>query len=91
MSLLVRKVVRPSLFTWSTRRENQYQRHWSVWWFIILQVTSPLIQSIGMLVNGFCHHFEILSGSSGQKVVIDVIATYGVLQATTQTFFLPWW
>jgi hypothetical protein len=37
------------------------------------------------------HHFEILPGSSGQKVVIDVIATYGVLQAKTQTFFLPWW
>jgi hypothetical protein len=42
--------------------------------------------------SGFTgHYFEILPGSSGQKVVIDVMATYGVLQARTQTFFLPWW
>jgi hypothetical protein len=42
--------------------------------------------------SGFTgHHFKILPGLSGHKVVIDVTATYGVLQATTQTFFLPWW
>jgi hypothetical protein len=42
--------------------------------------------------SGFTgHHFKILPGLSGHKVVIDVIATYGVLKADTQTFFLPWW
>jgi hypothetical protein len=42
--------------------------------------------------SGFTGHcFEILPGSSGQKVVIDVIATYGILQGKTQIFFLPWW
>lgn len=35
--------------------------------------------------------FEILSSPPGQKVVIDVIVTYGEWTATTQTFFLPWW
>lgn len=34
--------------------------------------------------------FEIQSSPPGQKVVIDVIITYGGLTSTTQTFFLPW-
>jgi len=35
--------------------------------------------------------FDILAVPAGQKVVIDVTATYGNLASTTQTFFLPWW
>ncbi|MBU0703608.1 MAG: hypothetical protein KKC18_07050 [Chloroflexi bacterium] len=34
--------------------------------------------------------FEIQSSPPGQKVVIDVIITYGDFTSTTQTFFLPW-
>ena len=35
--------------------------------------------------------FDIRLSPPGEKVVIDVLVTYGDLRATTQTFFLPWW
>ena len=35
--------------------------------------------------------FDIQLSPPGEKVVIDVLVTYGDLRATTQTFFLPWW
>ena len=42
--------------------------------------------------SGFTRRsFEIRQSSPGQRVVIDVVVTYGGLTATTQTFFLPWW
>jgi hypothetical protein len=42
--------------------------------------------------SGFTRHdFEQQPSAPGQKVVIDVRATYSDLTAKTQTFFLPWW
>jgi hypothetical protein len=35
--------------------------------------------------------FDIRLSPPGEKVVIDVMANYNGLTATTQTFFLPWW
>jgi hypothetical protein len=42
--------------------------------------------------SGFTRQqFPIAATQPGQKVIIDVTATYRKLTATTQTFFLPWW
>ncbi|MCX7680898.1 MAG: hypothetical protein N2508_02845 [Anaerolineae bacterium] len=42
--------------------------------------------------SGFArHYFEIQPTTPGQKVVVDVVVTYGGLTGRTQTFFLPWW
>jgi len=42
--------------------------------------------------SGFArYYFDITPTTPGQKVVIDVIVTYGSLTGRTQTFFLSWW
>jgi hypothetical protein len=43
-------------------------------------------------VDGFTSRsFDIDAAPPGQKVVVDVTATYEDLTSKTQTFFLPWW
>lgn len=42
--------------------------------------------------SGFTkERFDILPTPPGKRVIIDVTATHGRLEAATQTFFLPWW
>jgi hypothetical protein len=42
--------------------------------------------------HGFTHcTFGLQSTPPGEKVIVDVTATYGNLTATIQTFFIPWW
>ena len=80
-----------TVFVYVNNQQNQPVKGASVRMIVHYQSGDQQYDFNPTSESGFTKHsFDIQSSPPGQKVVIDVIITYGGLTSTTQTFFLPW-